>query len=127
MLSWVNMRVPDGQDYIEFMLYSNPPDKEQRGVKNHICLIVPDIEKAVATLSADGVRCDWLETSHAFHSALLDPILDEFESYADRFDFRTPQRVLIDNRTGAALGWSVKLDGAYWRRHARQPAHEPGP
>ena len=75
----------------------------------------------MAGLAADGVRCDWLDTSHAFHSALLDPILDEFESYAERFDFSTPQRILIDNRTGAALGRSVKLDGAYWRRHARQP------
>ena len=75
----------------------------------------------MAALAADGVRCDWLETSHAFHSALLDPILDEFESYAERFNFSTPQRILIDNRTGAALGRSVKLDGAYWRRHARQP------
>lgn len=80
-----------------------------------------DLEKAVAVLAADGVRCDWLDTSHAFHSALLDPILDEFESYAERFNFNTPQRILIDNRTGAALGRSVKLDGAYWRRHARQP------
>ena len=80
-----------------------------------------DLEKAVAGLAADGVRCDWLDTSHAFHSALLDPILDEFESYAERFNFTTPQRILIDNRTGAALGRSVKLDGAYWRRHARQP------
>ncbi|BBY38207.1 putative polyketide synthase [Mycobacterium mantenii] len=80
-----------------------------------------DLEKAVAALTADGVRCDWLDTSHAFHSALLDPILDEFESTAERFNFGTPQRILIDNRTGAALGRSVKLDGAYWRRHARQP------
>ena len=80
-----------------------------------------DLEKAVAGLAADGVRCDWLDTSHAFHSALLDPILDEFESYAQRFDFTAPQRILIDNRTGSALGRSVKLDGAYWRRHARQP------
>ncbi|ORA20357.1 type I polyketide synthase [Mycobacterium arosiense] len=80
-----------------------------------------DLERAVAAVSADGVRCDWLDTSHAFHSALLDPILDEFEAHAGRFDFRAPQRILIDNRTGAALGRSVKLDGAYWRRHARQP------
>ena len=80
-----------------------------------------DLETAVAGLAADGVRCDWLDTSHAFHSALLDPILDEFEAYAGRFNFNTPQRILIDNRTGAALGRSVKLDGAYWRRHARQP------
>ncbi|MEM6107254.1 SDR family NAD(P)-dependent oxidoreductase [Mycobacterium sp. 050272] len=80
-----------------------------------------DLEQVVAGLAADGVRCDWLDTSHAFHSALLDPILDEFESFADRFDYGAPQRMLIDNRTGAALGRSVQLDGAYWRRHARQP------
>ena len=80
-----------------------------------------DLEKAVAPLAAEGIRCDRLDTSHAFHSALLDPILDEFEAYADRFDFTTPQRILVDNRTGAAIGRSVKLDGAYWRRHARQP------
>jgi len=80
-----------------------------------------DLEKAVARLVADGIRCDFLETSHAFHSALLDPILDEFESYASQFNYKTPQRILIDNRTGTGLGRSVKLDGAYWRRHARQP------
>ena len=80
-----------------------------------------DLEQAVARLTADGVRCDWLETSHAFHSALLDPILDEFEEFANQFTYQTPQRILIDNRTGAAVGRSVKIDGAYWRRHARQP------
>ncbi|MDZ4268767.1 MAG: type I polyketide synthase, partial [Mycobacterium sp.] len=80
-----------------------------------------DLEQAIAGLKADGVRCDWLDTSHAFHSGLLDPILDEFETYANRFTFGAPQRILIDNRTGDALGRSVQLDGAYWRRHARQP------
>ncbi|MCV7223754.1 type I polyketide synthase [Mycolicibacterium elephantis] len=80
-----------------------------------------DLESVVTRLEADGVRCDWLDTSHAFHSALLDPVLDEFEAYADRFEFRPPRKTLICNRTGAALGRSAKLDGAYWRRHARQP------
>jgi len=80
-----------------------------------------DLEQAVAGLEADGVRCDWLDTSHAFHSALLDPVLDEFESYANRFEFGPPRKTLVCNRTGAALGRSAKLDGAYWRRHARQP------
>ena len=80
-----------------------------------------DLDRALTGLRAEGVRCDWLDTSHAFHSALLDPILDEFESYANRFTFGSPQRLLVCNRTGTALGRSVKLDGAYWRRHARQP------
>lgn len=56
VLSWVNMRVPDGDDYLEFMLYSAPPDAEQTGVKNHICLVAPDITKAVATLEARPAR-----------------------------------------------------------------------
>lgn len=52
-LSWVNLRVPDGKDYLELMLYSNPPSTQaDRGNKNHICLMVPDIEKAVAILES---------------------------------------------------------------------------
>ncbi|QUR65921.1 type I polyketide synthase [Mycobacterium spongiae] len=80
-----------------------------------------DLDRAVARLMADGVRCDWLDTSHAFHSELLDPVLDEFESYASRLEFASPQRILVCNRTGTALGRNVTLDGPYWRRHARQP------
>ncbi|MFY2861418.1 type I polyketide synthase, partial [Mycobacterium sp. THU-M104] len=80
-----------------------------------------DLERALEGLEDDGVRCDWLDTSHAFHSALLDPILEEFEAFANQFEYRSPQRTLVCNRTGAALGRSGRLDGAYWRRHARQP------
>jgi acyl transferase domain-containing protein len=80
-----------------------------------------DVERAVAELTDEGARCDWLDTSHAFHSALLDPALDAFETYANGFEFGAPQRILVCNRTGAALGRNAKLDGSYWRRHARQP------
>lgn len=80
-----------------------------------------DLEQAIAGLTADNVRCDWLETSHAFHSALLDPALDAFEAFANGFEFAAPQRILVCNRTGSALGRTAKLDGGYWRRHARQP------
>jgi catechol 2,3-dioxygenase-like lactoylglutathione lyase family enzyme len=51
-LSWVNMRVPDGTDYIEFMLYRHYPSPEQIGTKNHLCLVVQNVEKAMATLKA---------------------------------------------------------------------------
>ena len=55
-LSWVNMRVPDGDDYLEFMLSAKRPDAEQMGVKNHICLVTPDIEKALALLESRPAR-----------------------------------------------------------------------
>ncbi len=51
-LSWVNMQVPDGDDYIEFMLYKDLPARTQRGTQHHLCLFVPDIEKSVAILNA---------------------------------------------------------------------------
>jgi len=56
VLSWVNLRVPDGDDYLELMLYSNPPDARETGVNNHVCLMTPDIEKAVAALEAKPAR-----------------------------------------------------------------------
>ncbi|ETW23730.1 hypothetical protein MGAST_12675 [Mycobacterium gastri 'Wayne'] len=82
---------------------------------------VEDLQRAVAGFVAEDVRCDWLDTSHAFHSVLLDPVLDEFEALLSRFEFGSPQRTLVCNRTGAAVGRNVCLDGQYWRRHARQP------
>ncbi len=49
-LSWINMKVPDGDDYVEFMLYRDKPTKF--GTKNHLSLAVPDIAKAVADLQS---------------------------------------------------------------------------
>jgi catechol 2,3-dioxygenase-like lactoylglutathione lyase family enzyme len=51
-LSWVDLRVPDGQDYVELMLYKQLPPQDKRGGANHISLETPDIAKAVATLKA---------------------------------------------------------------------------
>jgi len=51
-LSWINMKVPDGDDYVELMLYHALPEPEKWGTKNHLSLVVPDIEKAVVALEA---------------------------------------------------------------------------
>jgi catechol 2,3-dioxygenase-like lactoylglutathione lyase family enzyme len=49
-LSWVNLKLPDSDDYVEFMLYKDQPAPTQRGGAHHLCLQVPDIEASVATL-----------------------------------------------------------------------------
>lgn len=59
VLSWVDMRVPDGQDYLEFMLYANPPDARSMGVMNHLCLVVPDMQKAVDALKTRAIAMDY--------------------------------------------------------------------
>lgn len=55
-VSWLNMRLPDSQDYVEFMLYSTQPAPTERGSQHHICLEVPDINKALAQLEASPYR-----------------------------------------------------------------------
>jgi catechol 2,3-dioxygenase-like lactoylglutathione lyase family enzyme len=47
--SWVNMRVPDGTDYLEYMLYSQAPTRTQLGSAHHACLRVADIQTAWET------------------------------------------------------------------------------
>jgi acyl transferase domain-containing protein/short-subunit dehydrogenase len=80
-----------------------------------------DLEQIVAACSEDGARCTWLETSHAFHSELLDPVLDEFELFATQFTYAVPTRPLVCNRTGAVLTGETPINAQYWRRHSRQP------
>ena len=44
-LSWVNLRVPEGEDYVEFMLYEKYPSLDRLRTMHHICLEVPDVAK----------------------------------------------------------------------------------
>lgn len=58
---WINMRVPDGTDYLEYMLVTSIPDRRQLGVLHHVCLQVPDIQaawEAVAARSAPAMRAE---------------------------------------------------------------------
>jgi lactoylglutathione lyase len=55
-LSWVNLRVPDGETYVEFMLYQQEPAPDRRGVQHHICLEVEDAAKAVERLEQRPYR-----------------------------------------------------------------------
>lgn len=55
-LAWINMAAPDGDDYIEFMLYKDLPPPDRRGSAHHLCLEVPDVPKATASLEARPYR-----------------------------------------------------------------------
>jgi len=55
------MRVPDGTDWLEYMMNVNNPTPRTLGVMNHLALGVPSVEKAVETLKARGVNPDLLK------------------------------------------------------------------
>ena len=56
VLNWIHEQVPDGKNFIEFMLYSNLPPPDKRGTSHHFCLEVPDLERAKAILEARASR-----------------------------------------------------------------------
>jgi catechol 2,3-dioxygenase-like lactoylglutathione lyase family enzyme len=53
---WVDMRVPDGTDWLEYMLNQPHPSVRTRGVMNHLALGVPDAQAAYKTLQERGVK-----------------------------------------------------------------------
>lgn len=58
-LSWVDLHVPDGKDYVELMLYKELPPQDKRGGANHISLMTHDISKAVARLRARAAAVNY--------------------------------------------------------------------
>ena len=71
-------------------------------------------------LEARGSTTRRLSVSHAFHSPLMDPMLDAFQGFASRVAYAEPRLPLISNLTGAVCA-PGQLNAAYWRRHAREP------
>lgn len=51
-LSWIDLRVPNGHDYIELMLYKKKLPQDKWGTKNHVSLLVPSVPKAIASLES---------------------------------------------------------------------------
>jgi catechol 2,3-dioxygenase-like lactoylglutathione lyase family enzyme len=53
-VKWVDMRVPDGTDWIEYMLGNANPSVHTRGVMNHLALGVKDVQAANKTIIDHG-------------------------------------------------------------------------
>ncbi len=81
-------------------------------------------EAAIALLDAEAQRLGRptrrLAVSRAFHSALMDPILDEFRQVVKRIELRAPKMPVISNLTGSLLSAEQACDPDYWVRHLRQ-------
>lgn len=81
------------------------------------------VATVVKELAAEGISSRYLTVSHAFHSPLMDPILDSFEAFADRVAFAPPRIGLISNVTGQGANADEMTNARYWRRHLRSPVN----
>jgi len=71
-------------------------------------------------LSEKKVDCRYLHTSHAFHSQMMDPILDEFAELAGRISFKTPQFPIASTVTGKWVSPDEIMVPGYWIKNLRQ-------
>ncbi len=74
-------------------------------------------------LKNEGVVTRRLVTSHAFHSPMMDPILDEFSSCVAQLPLRSPQIPFVSCVSGTWISDREATDPAYWARHLRAPVH----
>jgi myxalamid-type polyketide synthase MxaB len=77
------------------------------------------VERVAAKLESQGVRTQKLSVTHAFHSPLLEPILDEFEQCAAAVQFHPPRIRIVANLTGAMAQAGEMSTPRYWRQHMR--------
>jgi phthiocerol/phenolphthiocerol synthesis type-I polyketide synthase E len=74
-----------------------------------------------AELKANGVGSRQLRTSHAFHSAAMDPILPAFTELVASAGLNRPRQPFISNVTGDWITPQQAADPRYWAAHLRQP------
>ncbi|NCT68904.1 MAG: amino acid adenylation domain-containing protein [Rhodanobacteraceae bacterium] len=81
---------------------------------------IADVETLRIALEADGIACRALRTSHAFHSALMDPVLAPFGAEVARVALAAPSIPIVSTATGALLDAGEATAADYWTRHLRR-------
>ncbi len=79
------------------------------------------IDELASGFRERGVRVKRLQVSHAFHSPLMDPMLEQFREVAKGVRFAgAPQIPIVSNVTGELLSAEQACSPDYWVEHARQ-------
>ncbi|MDO0938361.1 type I polyketide synthase [Streptomyces sp. DG2A-72] len=79
-----------------------------------------EVEKVAGVFAAQGRRVKRLAVSHAFHSPLMEPMLEEFRAVVEGLTFRdVPSVPFVSTVTGAVVGAEI-AEPSYWVRHVRE-------
>jgi acyl transferase domain-containing protein/glutamate-1-semialdehyde aminotransferase len=73
------------------------------------------------TLTSRGIASKYMATSHAFHSAHMDPIVDRFASIVATIPRRPPKIPFVSSLTGDWIADGQATDPRFWARQLREP------
>ncbi|MDF3294248.1 SDR family NAD(P)-dependent oxidoreductase [Streptomyces sp. RB6PN23] len=77
------------------------------------------VDHVAGLVAARGLRVTWLRVSHAFHSGLMDSMLEEFAGVLGTVCFRSPRIPVVSNVTGRAATAEQLCSVGYWVRQVR--------
>jgi acyl transferase domain-containing protein/acyl-CoA synthetase (AMP-forming)/AMP-acid ligase II/thioesterase domain-containing protein/acyl carrier protein len=79
-----------------------------------------ELDAFALTLSDLGIRHKVLSVSHAFHSHLMDPVVEQYEKFVSQFALNKPKLPFVSNVTGK-LEEELFTQPSYWADHIRKP------
>ena len=80
-----------------------------------------ELRAALETLQARGIETKPLRVSHAFHSPLIEPMLQPFAAIAESVSYGDATIPLVSGTTGEIADPATLREAGYWVRHAREP------
>ena len=73
------------------------------------------------TLEKRAIRAIPLKVSHAFHSPLMLPIIEDFRSILNEIEFHAPEITVLSNLTGEPVSSNTIIQHEYWLQHVLSP------
>jgi acyl transferase domain-containing protein/acyl-CoA synthetase (AMP-forming)/AMP-acid ligase II/pimeloyl-ACP methyl ester carboxylesterase/acyl carrier protein len=112
------------ESHVQTVVERDPGSVELAAINGARNIVVSGEQAAVHRITqqfeADGVEVRPLQVSHAFHSALMEPMLEDFRRVATAIQYSTPNIPLISNVSGAIADGAIAT-ADYWCQHIRQP------
>lgn len=101
---------------------ANEPEVSIAAINGPMSVVISGSKEAcnrvADKLEEDGIDIRPLRVSHAFHSHLMEPILNEFKESAKKIKYKKPQIPIVSNLTGMLIN-DNQITAEYWADHLR--------